>query len=126
MLQRPDDLVIETPTRNPRPAMRFRVQLDGTWIGMRLAYNGRADVWTIDLYDDAGTPIVLGVLAVEGHDLLRLWRHRAVPPGQLFVVDLTGQQRTPGRQGWATFARLVYRPASVVELAAGTSYEVPS
>jgi hypothetical protein len=108
------DQLLLAPIRTDRPELTFRVRLDGTIYGMRLAYMRRhvdtVGVWMLDILSSTGAPIVLGIRVVEGIDLLGPYRSRNVPPGILRCVDTLGNDTDPTRQGLRGAQRLVYRP----------------
>lgn len=123
-MARLDDLVIDAPIRDTRSVLRWRTLLEGSWYRFRIAYYERDQRWRMDVLTDAGAAVVEGVRMVEGRDLLAPFHHLTVPPGQMFVEDVERLGRSPDRYAWQGFARLYYRPSSVVLLAAGTDDEV--
>lgn len=123
-MARPDDLVLQAPIRETRPAFRFRTFLEGAWYGFRLVYFERDQRWYIDVIDDAGAPIVQGIRVTEGRELFAAFHHLPIPPGQVYCQDTERQGRAPDRHAWQGFSRLYYRPLDVIELARGTDDEV--
>lgn len=123
-MARPDDLIMQAPIRDSRPAMRWRTLLEGGWYAFRLVYYERPQSWFLDVLADSGEAIVEGIAVVEGVDLLAPFHSLAVPPGQLFAVDTEGRGRAPNRYAWQGFARLYYRTTTVVAFAADTADEV--
>ena len=57
---------------------------------VRIRYNLRSDAWFIDFLD-----VVMGVKIVNGIDILRQYKHRAVPQGRLFAQKLSGRESKP-------------------------------
>jgi len=82
--------------------------LDG--VRFRLdTYTNKADGrWYLDLFDDAGAPIVLGIGLATGLDLLYPYRYLDVPAGILFVNDLAGPQEDPGLDAFKDKAAALY------------------
>lgn len=119
------DLVLLAPRNDSRPALRWRSLLEGAWYSFRLAFNVRAQRWTLDLENDDGTAIVQGLRVVEGVDLLAPHRWRpGVPPGQLYALDVRGSHTEPGRLDFSARIELRYRPEADVAALEGTSGEV--
>lgn len=119
------DLVLVAPRLDNRPALHFRTLLDGSWYGFRLSFNTRMQGWYLDLETTDGTLLAAGLRVAVGTDLLRPFGDGRLPPGQLFAVDVEGQDRDPSRYGLSGPIALVYRPEADVEAAAGTADAIP-
>lgn len=94
------------------PSQTVRVELEGTFYVLRFRFNGRAERWFMDLYDDdevllAGSlPLCVGTL-LTGH-----LRHRAgMPPGAFSVVDSTGSGTDPAEADLGERVKVVYLTA---------------
>jgi hypothetical protein len=118
------DLVLAAPRLDSRPALRFRTLLDGAWYGFRLAYNTRMQAWYLDLETSDGSLVLAGMRIAVGTNLLRPFGDGRLPPGQLFALDVEGQDRDPGRFDLSGPIQLLYRPEADVAAAAGTADEV--
>lgn len=93
----------------PTTAQRATTQsvtLDGVAVQLRARYTAAADGWYLDILDTGGTAIVTGLALVPGVDLLRPFRHLAVPPGTLFVHG-----DAPTLESMDVTSRLLYREA---------------
>jgi hypothetical protein len=62
----------------------FFIQLLGKQLSVSLRWCEPAAAWTIDLKNDDGSPILLGLPLVTGSDLLGQHKHLGIP-GSLFV-----------------------------------------
>lgn len=120
-MPRVDDLVISAPGLELRPLLSFRVPLDGRLYGVALTFNIRDRAWYLSIADDGGEDVVQGIRVCAGVSLLGDIVRPGLPPGQLYVESSINP---PGRYDWRSVARLYYRPAAVVELAAGTADQV--
>ena len=119
------DLLFIAPQRTDRPAYRFRERLDGDDFQLRLHYNSRVQRWTLDLRDDNGNALALGVPALTGVSLFEPWRgFVGWPAGQIFFADPSGADADAGRNDLRAEIRMVYRPAEDVAAAVGTDAEV--
>ncbi len=124
-MARPDDLFLDALAGlSAKPDFTYRYTFDREAHTMRLVYYERPQCWFLDFRSDTGAAIVQGLTVTEGRDLVAPYHAYAVPKGQLFVVDTTGQGRAPDRFAWQTWARMYYRPVAVVALAAGSLDEV--
>jgi uncharacterized protein DUF6983 len=118
------DLILVAPRVDARPAIRWRTLLEGAWYGFRMAYNTRMQGWYLDVEGDDGTLLVAGLRVAVGTNLLRPFGDDRLPPGQLYAIDVEGQDRDPGRYGLSGPIQLRYRTAADALAAAGTATEV--
>lgn len=86
-------LLIQT---SPDPYYEQRVRLDGRDYLLRFAWNQRESRWRLSLFTENDEPIVHGLKLIANWPLLRRYRYDdRVPPGELFVVDWTGDGAPP-------------------------------
>jgi len=90
----------------------FSVQLDGSVYRMRIRYNSRSGVWTLDLFDSAEQALLCGLALRTGIDLLDQYVDDRLPPGRLFIVNFVSEHGEPGRDDLGTDAVLVYEEAA--------------
>ncbi len=87
------------------------IRLSGVVYSMRARWNTVREFWTLDLYDNNGTALLLGQKLVFNTDILARYEDTRLPPGQIFCID-TGnaaqQLSTIGRNDIGTNALLVY------------------
>ena len=73
------------------------------------------NLWYIDLYNSANTPIVLGIGMATGIDIFFPYRARAVPAGKLFVAPQDTAYIDPTENTFINDeAILFYQPAADV------------
>jgi hypothetical protein len=67
-------LIPTTPTR----LQKFTVTINGFDYGMRLLWNKASSCWVIDIYDDGGNPLLMGLPLVTGIDLLSQFEYLGI------------------------------------------------
>lgn len=65
-------------------------QLEGFEYLLRFIWSDRERAWYLNMYDQDENPIALGIRLVCGVSLLRTFVDPRLPPGLLFVTNLTG------------------------------------
>lgn len=84
------------PTSQGVPYFTQKTRLDGRDYLLRFAYNERAERFSLTLLDESEQPILRGLWLVANWPLLRRYRaDTRIPPGELMVVDLTGDGSPP-------------------------------
>ena len=96
------------------PAYRFRSRLEGTNYRFRLAYNTRADLWTLAIKTSSGEALVDGYALRAGEDVLTQLVDARLPAGTLTVVDTSQTDLDPGRADLGARVRLVFTPEAEV------------
>lgn len=107
-------------TTTAYPDTTQRVELDGAVYSMRLRWTERAGAWHMDLADSDGLAIVQGIRLVTLHPLLRRYRHLAVPPGELILIDAKDQGGKPTLEEMGERYRLYYVTAAELAATGGT------
>jgi hypothetical protein len=106
-----DDLYIRLRHSEDQRESQQELALDGVRIRLRAMYNASAGGWFLDLSSTDRTLIVGSIALVPGVDLLRPFKHLALPQGVLFVEDLqTGA--APDLVTLDVTALLKYRPVA--------------
>jgi hypothetical protein len=83
-------------TTQSAPYYRQRTRLDGRDYVLDFSYNEREERWYLSFYDEAETPLALGIKLVANYSLLYPYRYDPrMPPGELNVADLTGDGSPP-------------------------------
>lgn len=89
-------LIIRTVSTADDAYTSQRTRLDGRDYLLRFAYNEREERWYLSLYDEDELPVLQGLKLVANHPLLKAYRSNPdVPPGELVVADLTGDNSPP-------------------------------
>ena len=80
----------------------YRTTLDGRDYELAWSWNQRSSRWWLRLSSSEGH--IAYIPAVTGFPLLKSVSGTARPPGELLVLDPTGEAREPGLRNFADFA----------------------
>jgi hypothetical protein len=69
--------------------------LDGVTYNFRFRWSERGQAWHMDLRTLDGDAIVLGARLVNDFPLMRRVQKTSRPPGELFLLDVTGRGEDP-------------------------------
>lgn len=83
------------------------VELGDVRVRLRAQWNASSDRWYVSLYTLADALILGSVPCVPGVDLLRPYKHLAIPQGQLFCS--ARDREPPSFSTMDTTARVLYR-----------------
>jgi hypothetical protein len=103
--------LIAIPTHGSAPYFSQRTRLDGREFELRFSWNERERRYYLTLADSEGVPLVGALKLVANWPLLRYSRHDPrVPPGELMVIDQTGDNAPPelGELGIGRRCELTY------------------
>lgn len=110
---------VEIPVVADEVAFSLRAELDGAFFGLSFRWNDRASVWLLDITDDDGADVVLGLTLVTGVPINAGLTHvPAAPAGLLTVLDTEGRGGTPGVDDLGTRYRVLFTPYADLEEAA--------
>jgi len=68
------------------------IALDGIPYIFTFTWNSRGEFWTIGISDKEQNTLISGIKLVLGLELLRKFPDKSLPPGRLFVFDVTGNE----------------------------------
>lgn len=93
----------------PYPDTTQRVQLGTSVYGLRIRWSQRGECWHLDLSDSAGNELLRGLRMVTLWPLLYRFQYNpAVPVGELFFIDVRGEEARPTLEGMGDRFRLYY------------------
>jgi hypothetical protein len=85
------------PTQGGVPYYTITIKLDGREFGLRFAWNQREERWYMDIRDDTGEALAVGVKVIANWPLLRGSQFDTrLPPGVFMAFDLTQDGSPPG------------------------------
>lgn len=114
--------VLLIPTTPGAPYYQQKTRLDGRDYILHFAYNEREDRWYLSLHDEEDIAILRGLKLVANWPLLRHYRFDTrVPPGELMVIDLTGDGAPPGLNELGESLRCQLNYMEAAELAAAAA-----
>lgn len=108
--------IFRIPLPTSIPHFVLQTQLDGETFTIRVHWNERESAWYLELADLEGVTIVASRKLVADWSLLHRVTDDRRPPGELVVVDLTGEGIDPGLDDLGERVELNY--ADAAELAA--------
>ena len=85
-----------------------QTDLDGVTYSFRFRWSTRGQCWHLDLSTLDGTPIATSVRLVSGFPLLRRVVDPVAPPGELYMIDMTGRDEDPTQAEFGTRFCLFY------------------
>lgn len=74
---------------------QVRAEFEGTFFRILYKWNTRNLSWYFDFADDTGVALVRSRRIVLASNLMREFKHRAIPQGTFSVVDTSGAHREP-------------------------------
>lgn len=77
--------MIEIPVLDANDSLT-EVELDGVTYFLQLSWNSEAELWALSIENAYNEVIVAGIAVVPGTPLLALYRHLAVPAGELVAL----------------------------------------
>lgn len=103
------------PTTPGDPFYSQTTRLDGRDYVLHFAWNQREERWYLSIHDEEDAPIVQGLKLIANWPLLRYYHSDSrVPPGEIIVVDATGDGSPPllDELGPGKRCELTYTPAT--------------
>lgn len=87
----------------------LEVELTGSTYFLRMSWNSEAEFWVLSLEDYQNNVIVAGLRVTANTELLGLFRHYAVPAGDIWCVFLDDTRENITRDDFAKgVASLIY------------------
>jgi len=77
-------------------AFTFSVDMDGSDFQLNFQFNSREQFWYFDLLNAEGTVLRSGIKVVSNYPLLRLFKERTRPLGELISYDTRWSPTDPG------------------------------
>lgn len=84
------------PTSTTLATYVFSVELEAIVFGFRFFFNQRDQSWFFDVLTADGVPIRQGLKAVTNFPLLSRVARLDRPPGELYAIDTTGEDKRAG------------------------------
>lgn len=106
--------VLEIPVAAELLFFTQRTVLDGVPYTITVRFNTRMDRWLLDVLDEDGADLLLGLPLVADWILTANFKGR-VPglfKGDLYVLDTTGQGRVADRDNFGKDVKLFYQEAA--------------
>lgn len=98
----------QLPIINAKLDQEFTTTLEGTAYTFRIKWNFRASRFVMDLLTEQGEPILEGVPMVVSWPLIGRFKDERLPPGEIFVLDITDTNSEPGEESLGTTHFVMY------------------
>lgn len=93
-------------------AFSFKIDLDNRPFDLRFTYNERLSLWTMNIRDDAGTDLLVGIPIYVKADFLSQFRYDdRLPQGKLMALNLVDDISPPVKDNFGTDVVLIYQDA---------------
>lgn len=89
-------------------AFTEEIILDNTPYRFLFNWNTRGEYWTLSIADRDETPLVSGIKLVMDFELLGTFPGHGLPPGELYVIDPSGELAKAGRNDFEDKVSLIY------------------
>jgi hypothetical protein len=105
--------IVQLPVTSDRANYEFKTTLDGEKYTFAFRFNNRAGRWFMAIKTAAGAVIVAGIPLLTGVDFLAQFPTKTdFPQGRLFLVNLTDENASPGRDDLGVNTLLMYEEAA--------------
>jgi hypothetical protein len=99
----------EIPITAGTLAFRFKIDLDNRPFNMQFTFNRRLLLWTMNISDDAGTDLIVGIpIHVKQNLLLQFKYNQQLPQGELFALNLVDDVSPPNQDNFGSDVVLLY------------------
>lgn len=99
---------LQIPIDTTQPFHQFFLDLEQVVYQFTFKENQRSGRWTFDMGLEDGTPIVQGIPIVVMSSLIEQHKDSRLPPGEIWCVDLTGQNIEPVTGSFGSTHLLIY------------------
>lgn len=91
-------------------AFSFKIDLDNRPFEFVFSFNTRSELWTFDIFNDAGDVLIYKVPIFVNQILLSQFQSDLrLPQGALFALNLVSENENPGRDNFGSDVVLLYR-----------------
>ena len=103
---------LEIPLRSDVKAYQFSVDLETVIYQFSITYNQRMGRWILDILDQDGNDVLLGIVLLQGIPLIDRFIGGNYPAGRLILIDTTGLNREAGENDLGNDHRLIYEEST--------------
>ena len=103
------------PFQNDLPSFSEEVTIDGIPYILDFSWNSRGEFWSMSIYNRDQTPLILGVKLVLFFGLINKFVDIGLPPGDIYVVDPSGNTEKLNQNDFETRAYLIYLSENEIE-----------
>jgi len=99
---------LELPVRSDIKSYTFTITLEDRNYSFAFKFNERRNLWTMNLGDANGLPLMLGINMQQGFNLIGNITGDNFPPGNFTLVDETGHNEEADGLTFGNLVKLVY------------------
>lgn len=100
--------VLLMPIRSDLPSYEFQIDLEGSLYTFRFKFNRRMERWSMDIADENGVALLVGIPLHIDLDLIRRFKNTGLPPGNFYLVDESGEGKPATRETMGGDHKLFY------------------
>jgi len=100
-------------TRNDIPDYSERVDLDGSIFILSFRYSLRPDRWFLDVQDEQGKDLIMGIPLQTGLGLIGRFRVPGQPENDMLIFNQQGDNANPSRASLGDTHQLLYNEGAV-------------
>ncbi len=100
--------ILEVPLDSEDPSFKLRTTLEDVQLVLRFDWVIRIARWSMSIFDDSESPILLGVTLNVNNELLERFEIPALPPGKMLLYDTSGRWLECGRNDLGDRCKLFY------------------
>lgn len=99
----------QIPTNpNGNPSFSETISIDDVYYKLLFKWNASDESWLLDFLDINDNPIICGIKLVVEYELIRMHALPVMPPGRLFLFDLSGNYERCGFDDLGGRCKLYY------------------
>lgn len=106
--------LIQIPFDPQQPDHVFSLELELVVYQFHFRLNARSNRWTMSILTEDGVLIAGGIPLVVSWPLTQRFRREELPPGEFYVLDLTGNNQEPGENSFGDTHALLYQESTDV------------
>ena len=100
---------LEIPLNADEPSFKLRTVLEDVEVVLLIHWNTRSSRWNLSIMDSTETPLLMGIPLHVDTEILERFEIDGLPPGRLFLYDLTTKSMECGRDELGDRCRLIYQ-----------------
>lgn len=101
-------MIRNIPIDTSQPDHLFTIDLEGVVYTLRFRLNSRTGRWVMNVLTELGVLIVGAIPLVVNQGLTKRYGKSSLPPGEIYVIDLSGENREPEERSFGLTHLLVY------------------
>lgn len=104
--------ILEIPIDTQQPDHRFYLELERVVYLFHFRLNSRSNRWMMSLYSESGDLLAGGIPLVINFPLIGRFKREDLPPGEIYLLDMTESSQEPTSESFGTTHTLVYEEST--------------